>query len=159
MRKSIINDAITSLWRQNHVATSLWRHNHVIIAPCARWGGFDSAPGMDIDDALRKVGGYRRWHLAVFVGISVSVVIPLATQNLNIVFIGKSATSQPLEKYNYKHPTIQLGVAGEFQVLQTIVLACSCMFLVGNRLLNNSWAVESDIMDCNLHFCFVFWHI
>ena len=85
--------------------------------------GFDSAAGMDIDDALRKVGGYRRWHLAVFVGISVSVVIPLATQNLNIVFIGQFATSQPLEKYDYKHLAIQLGVAGEFQAVQLIVLA------------------------------------
>ena len=44
---------------------------------------------MDIDDALREVGGYRRWHLAAFACLSLVVAIPLASQGLSIVFIGK----------------------------------------------------------------------
>ena len=44
---------------------------------------------MDIDDALAEVGGYRRWHLAVFSYISLAACIPLALMGTNIVFIGE----------------------------------------------------------------------
>lgn len=43
---------------------------------------------MDVDKALETVGGYKRWHLTVFVLLSMSTCMPLSMQGLGIVFIG-----------------------------------------------------------------------
>ena len=44
---------------------------------------------MDVDDVLEKVGGCRRWHVAIFTLLGVSMMHPLAWQGLSIVFIGE----------------------------------------------------------------------
>lgn len=42
---------------------------------------------MDVDEALRVVGGYRRYHLTIFILLGISMFIPVAWQGLSIVFI------------------------------------------------------------------------
>ena len=44
--------------------------------------------GITVDDALKLVGGYRRWHVVSFVLISFTSCMTLAWQNLSIIFIG-----------------------------------------------------------------------
>ncbi len=46
-------------------------------------------PPMDIDEALGHVGGYKRWHMFMFVYVGISCTIPLAGHGLIIVFIGE----------------------------------------------------------------------
>lgn len=43
---------------------------------------------MDIDEALDFVGGYRRWHVGMFIALGISLFLPLAYQGLSGVFIG-----------------------------------------------------------------------
>lgn len=43
---------------------------------------------MDVDAALDLVGGYRRWHVAMFITLGISAFMPLAWQGLSGVFIG-----------------------------------------------------------------------
>lgn len=45
---------------------------------------------MDIDEALDFVGGYRRWHVGMFIALGISLFLPLAYQGLSGVFIGKN---------------------------------------------------------------------
>lgn len=45
---------------------------------------------MDIDEALDFVGGYRRWHVGMFIALGISLFLPLAWQGLSGVFIGKT---------------------------------------------------------------------
>ena len=49
---------------------------------------------MDVDDALKLVGGYRRWHLSMFTLLGLTVFIPLCWQGLAIVFIGRPLSLQ-----------------------------------------------------------------
>lgn len=43
---------------------------------------------MDVEDALDFVGGYRRWHLTLFVLLGISLFSPMAWHGLGVVFIG-----------------------------------------------------------------------
>ena len=45
-------------------------------------------PEMDVDEAVRRVGGYKRWHLTVLLVLGTTTFIPIAWQNVSIVFIG-----------------------------------------------------------------------
>lgn len=45
---------------------------------------------MDVDTALTKVGGYKRWHLAMFFFLGITGFMPLCWQGLSIVFLGIS---------------------------------------------------------------------
>ena len=44
---------------------------------------------LTVDEALRQVGGYRPWQLAVYWFLGFTAFIPVAWQSLAIVFIGK----------------------------------------------------------------------
>ena len=43
----------------------------------------------DVDSALAKVGGYKRWNLAMYFLLAVSFHIPLCWHGLSIVFVGE----------------------------------------------------------------------
>ena len=45
-----------------------------------------------VDEALCRVGGYRRWHLLAFALLSFTGFGLIATQSLAIVFIGEHCT-------------------------------------------------------------------
>ena len=44
--------------------------------------------GITVDDALKLVGGYRRWHVTSLVLISFTTCMTIAFQTLSIIFIG-----------------------------------------------------------------------
>ena len=48
---------------------------------------------MDVDTALAKVGGYRRWHLAIFSFLGIFGFMPLCWQGIIIIFLGKQLAS------------------------------------------------------------------
>ena len=54
---------------------------------------------MDVDEALEKVGGYRRWHLAVFVLLTLSSFLPMCQQSLVFVFIGLYLLQKNAEEF------------------------------------------------------------
>ena len=47
-----------------------------------------------VDRALAKVGGYKRWHLAIFFGLGMSSFMGLCWQQLIIVFQGMYLNSK-----------------------------------------------------------------
>ena len=44
---------------------------------------------MDIDEAVERVGGWRRFSITTFLTIGTNFYFVLSTQGINIVFVGK----------------------------------------------------------------------
>ena len=43
---------------------------------------------MDVNEALETVGGYKLWHLSIFVFLSLSSMMPISVHGLGFIFIG-----------------------------------------------------------------------
>ena len=45
-----------------------------------------------LDAALKRVGGYRRWHIWMVISLGISINMGFCMQQLSAIFTGKQAT-------------------------------------------------------------------
>ena len=97
--------------------------------------GVDDKEVVSLDEALKRVGGYRRWNLIAFLLLGTSSFVPLCWQGLCIVFIGETIHTFGVEKHGHCMYTY----VGEWH-LHTIVVAGS------GHLFNGDWYLPTFVV-------------